>query len=145
METAGKSPVNIVQELIAIHTTRMEAYKRIKEKVDDAGFTNSLNKCIEQSDRYSKELLDELSEFGDAVAAEVDQDVAFNNVWKNALKDFDGMDPAGLRSLFDAMEESLKKTYRQYNDIGVELTVRLKESLDKQSGEIFSTGVAEES
>lgn len=32
METQNKTPVEIIQELIAIHTTRKEAVDKLKEK-----------------------------------------------------------------------------------------------------------------
>jgi hypothetical protein len=133
METLGKSAVNIIQELIAIHTTRKEAYSRMKDKTNDQQFNDKLSKALEQSGKASAALLNELSEFGDGVSGAVDLDIEFNNIWKNALNNFDSITTPELVSLYNNMEASLQRAYRHYIENGVELTDPLKDLLRRQS------------
>ena len=133
METIAKTPVNIIQELIAMHSRRKEAYKKLQATEVDADLKTKLTACIAQSDEFITELMNELSEFGDGVSGDVDRDTEFFNIWKNASSNLDNMDKQAVSQIFNEMETTLKKNYQEYIDSQVDGTGQLLEILTNQS------------
>ena len=91
METQSKTPVEIVQELIAIHTTRKEVVDKLKEIPVTGNVADKLPGIIKQSDQFISELMNELSNFGDAVQGSVDRDNEYQEIWKKGLQNIDAM------------------------------------------------------
>jgi DNA-binding FrmR family transcriptional regulator len=132
----GKTAVTIVQELIAVLTTRKEACEKILKKNPGPEITKTLNTCATQSDGFINELMSELNQFGDAVMGEVDRDNAYQNRWREVLKKEDPMNAQELFKTFQTMEESLAQLYGQFAAEGAELPASLQELLQKQAQQV---------
>jgi len=133
METTAKAPVNIVQELIAMHTTRKEAYEKLQHADVVADLKAKLTAGISQSDEFISELMNELSEFGDGVSGEVDRTTEFFTIWKNSMANLENMGKQELSQIYNQLETTLKKNYQQYLDTQVDGTGGLLELLNNQS------------
>ncbi len=132
----GKSPVNIIQELLAIHTTRRDAYSKIKQETNDEQLKNKLNAAIVQSEQFIEELMSELSQFGDAVSGDVDRDNIFINTWKNSIDTVETMDKEELTNIVQNMEDSLQRYYKEFIDLPLEFSESMKEMLQRQANEL---------
>jgi hypothetical protein len=126
METQIKSPVQIVQEFIALHTTRKEAAEKLHA---DAA-------AVQQSDGFIAELMEELSNYGDAVMASTDRENEYQQTWNNTLGKAEGMAPEQQAQTFQALEASLKNLYQTTLENETELPVPLREMLTKQAGRL---------
>lgn len=129
-----KTPVIILQELIAVLTTRKEPCENIIQKNPrQEGAVNNLKSCNEQSTQYINELMSELSEYGDAVMGEVDRNNKYHDLWYQALTNFNSTSELELLKIFEAMEGSLAELYRGFADVSAELPLTLQETLTKQT------------
>jgi uncharacterized protein YicC (UPF0701 family) len=136
METQNKTPVEIVQELIAIHTTRKEVVDKLKQIQVTGNVADKLQGIIKQSDQFISELMNELSNFGDAVPGEVNRENEYQVMWKNALINVDTMNPQEGEQIFQALENSLKKIYHDILDKVSELPASLQEIVTKQEAKL---------
>ncbi len=136
METQNKTPVEIVQELIAIHTTRKEVVDKLKKIQVTGNVADKLPGIIKQSDQFISELMNELSNFGDAVPGEVNRENEYQVMWKNALINVDTMNPQEGEQIFQALENSLKKMYHDILDKVSELPASLQEIVTKQEAKL---------
>lgn len=101
-------PVEIVQELIAIHTTRAEAATRLKPLA-----LNTMNASIaDQSTNWIRQLTEELSDFGDAVQSIANRENKYQQAWIAALTDLDKKPRAGNEAVWQQMEMLLKEHYK---------------------------------
>jgi hypothetical protein len=132
METQSKTPVEIVQELIAIHTTRKEVVDKLKEIPVTGNVADKLPGIIKQSDQFISELMNELSNFGDAVQGEVDRENEYQLTWKNTLANIDTINSPEGEQIFQSLENSLKKMYHDILNKVSELPISLQEILTKQ-------------
>ena len=132
METQSKTPVEIVQELIAIHSTRKEAINKLKEKQFKGNVATRLPTIAEQSDQFISELMNELSNFGDAVQGDVNRENEYQGMWKNTLANIDTLSQQECEQTLEKSEQSLKKIYRNTLDTAFELPASFKEILIKQ-------------
>ncbi|HVG41236.1 MAG TPA: hypothetical protein VM888_06465 [Chitinophagaceae bacterium] len=132
----GKTPITILQELMAMLTTRKEACEKILGKSPDEETKAKLTTCTAQSDVFLNALMSELTQFGDAVMGEVERDNAYQNHWRDALKKADAASAMELYETFAVMEGSLAKTYNELVADGSELPDSLQELLKKQAQEI---------
>src|SRR4051794_5817761 len=112
MSTIAKTPVEVVQELIAVHTTRKEVTEKIKTTALPRDFEGVLSAAEKQSREFIKELLGELSNYGDGVMAAVERDDEYHKIWKDALLNIDFAPIEDRKKIFFDLEESLKKVYR---------------------------------
>ncbi len=108
METQNKTALDIVQELIAIHTTRKEVIDKLSAKQGSEENHSVMVAAKQQSDHFITELLAELSTFGDAVQDSTDRDNEYQLTWKNALKNFDSMPHQEATGIFEKLENTLK-------------------------------------
>jgi ABC-type transporter MlaC component len=136
METQNKTPVEIVQELIAIHTTRKEVVDKLKEKQVTGNGTGELSAITQQSDQFITELMNELSNFGDAVQGDVDRENEYQVICKKALANIDTISPQEYQRTFEALEQSLKKIYENILNTASELPASFQEILTKQAGKL---------
>jgi hypothetical protein len=132
MESQTSTPVGIVQELIAIHTTRIEAAGKLKEKELPEDVSAKLTAASQQSDQFITELMNELSNFGDAVQSDVDRDNEYAKIWKNALGNIDSADSQENAQTFQALEDKLKKVYQDFLESTAEMSPSLQEIISKQ-------------
>ena len=112
MSTIAKTPVEVIQELIAVHTTRKEAIEKIKTTGLPGDFGGMLGSAEKQSGEFIKELLSELSNYGDGVMAGVERDNDYHKIWKEALINIDSASIEDNKKVFLALEESLENIYR---------------------------------
>lgn len=124
-----KSPVEIVQKLIAIHTTRKEAGERMLKNNASNDIQDKLKLVAEQSDRFLKELLNELSQFGDAVQSEVNREDEYHETWNKEIGNIDTMNTSSLSGTFQQLENSLVSIYSQIIESYQDLPVTLNDLL----------------
>ena len=132
-----KTPVQIIQELIAIHTIRKEAGERLKHTQLAAADAATLTAASRQSEQFITELMEELSGFGDGVSADVSRDSAYHTLWANALENIDTMNAQAASDTFRSMENALAESYRQYLDTETELPDSIREMLTAQAGKLI--------
>ncbi len=136
MESQIKSPVEIVQELIAIHTTRKEAVDKLTAGQVAGNFAEKLSSSKQQSDEFISELMSELSNFGDGVSAGVDRDNEYQQSWKNVSVNVNETNAVDAEATFQDMENTLKKYYSDIIESQSGLPVSLQEILTKQAAKI---------
>lgn len=136
MEKQTKTPVQVLQEIIAIHTSRKEAIDKLKEQQISGDLAASFLTASRQSDQYISALMNELSSFGDAVISDVDRDNAYHATWKKALENIASVNPKEYGQTFKTLEESLKKTYQDFLQTNSELPGSLRELLTAQLAEL---------
>lgn len=133
MEMKIKAPVEIIQELIAIHTTRIEMVEKCTDKAFTPAAKTSFKSAKQQSKKYTAELMSELSNFGDAVMASVDHQNEYQVMYKNALGKIDTMTPQEAEHTFQSLELALKNIYESILETKADLPIVLQEMLSKQA------------
>lgn len=133
MESLAKTPVEIVQELIAVHTTRKEAVEKLTTKSPGEELTVRLSTSAQQSDQFIAELMDELSNYGDSVQAGVDRENEYQVLWKETLSNIDDINPDQSSRAFEKLEESLRQFYAGIRETGTELPASLQEIVTNQA------------
>lgn len=130
MEVQDKHTVQIVQDLIAIHSLRKEATERLG-KIAGEGETNAaaFAKANEQSKALLPKLLDELSAYGDGVPSEADRNNDYMNIWNNALTTIDTMTPDKAVDIFYQLEDSLQRIYTGITEKEVEMPAALQKMM----------------
>ena len=131
-----KSPVEIVQKLIAIHTTRKEVSERMIKNNELSNLQDKLQAVGEQSDRFTKALLNELSQFGDAVQSEVNREDEYHEIWNKSMSNIDSMDSSSLEDTFKQSENSLVNIYSGIIESYSDLPDTLSEILNSQIKEL---------
>jgi hypothetical protein len=111
METKNKTALDIVQELIAIHTTRKEVIDKLSVKQGSEENQSVIVAAKQQSDHFITELLTELSTFGDAVQDSIDRDNEYQLTWKNEFKNFNAVSLHEAMGIFEKLENALKIIY----------------------------------
>jgi len=117
----------------------MEACSKLQAKQLDDHFKRRVNNATEQSKQFIKALMNELSNFGDAVKADVSSDNEFHKLYEEMLATLDTENMPGLVQLFNSMEESLKTTYLHILESRQEFSASLIELLNKQFSTIEKT------
>lgn len=134
-----KSPVEIVQTLLAVYTTRREAIEKIAKNESAQNLQSTVQPLAEQSERFSKALLNELSEFGDAVQSEVSRDDEYHQVWNKVVSDADTMEASSLSETFKNSESILVNIYSRIINENTDLPAALTELLTSQLNELKQT------
>lgn len=134
-----KSPVEIVQKLLAVHSTRKEACERMAKNNASPDLQEKLKSAAAQSERFIKALLNELSQFGDAVQSEVNREDEYHKVWNEATGQIDTMDALMLSDTFKKLENSLINIYMKITDTYHDLPFTLNDLLIDQAKEIKQT------
>ena len=136
MDTQTKSPVEIVQEFIALHTTRKEALERLNSNqlLENSAGRNAA--AGPQSDAFISELMEELSNYGDAVMASVDRENEYQGIWTQALGTLDTMTPVEGAKTFQAMEDRLKQQYQHTLETEMSLPDSLQAILKRQASQL---------
>ena len=107
MKQALKKPVNILQELIAIHTTSILVGNRLES---NAG-APTLNVLKNQSTHFITELMNELSNYGDAVTSTTERDNEYQEIWTKSLSRLNSLSTNDGKGILNKMEENLIKIY----------------------------------
>lgn len=112
--TSSSSPVQAIQELIAVHSTRIEFTEKLSVKDLPADTKSRLAGMKTQSQQMTTELMNELSNFGDAVTGSVDHSNLYQSKYKETLSNIDELDAGETKKLIDSFEDIMRTTYRQY-------------------------------
>jgi hypothetical protein len=132
MQTTAKTPVEIIHELIAIHTTRKEA----SIKLSQHEIANNKDSPVQLSDEFIKQLMNELSNYGDAVMESVDRDNEYQQEWKNNLEKIDALSAEEKDKRFRSLEGSLKNVYQDIINEHPELPSSLLQTIQNQSDQL---------
>ena len=133
METQDKTTVQWVQDLIAIHITRKEAAHRLYAIAgNDSSMAAKMLAAEKQSQQHLPKLLDELSSYGDGVAADADRNNQYMLLWNNTLAGIDQLLPEDAESIFKQMEEKLRDIYQGLLEGTAELPPSFREILATQ-------------
>ena len=116
METTSQTPVQAIQELVAIHSTRIELAEKLLEKDLPGNLAVKLEKIKKQSQDFTTELMGELSNFGDAVMGSVDNNNPYQTRYKETLANMDQIEKDETDKLVNSFEETLKSIYQGYAD-----------------------------
>lgn len=133
------SPVEIVQKLIAIQSTRKEVSERMTKNNAPDDLQEKLKSVAAQSDRFMKALLNELSQFGDAVQSEVNREDEYHEIMNKTMGNIDTMDTSVLTETFKQSENSLINIYSEITDTHQDLPDTLNELLNTQLKELKQT------
>lgn len=132
-----KTPIETTQELIAIHTTRMEIVEKYSRKTFSPDAKTRMALAGQQSEKYTKELMIELSKFGDGVMSSVDNQNEYQVIYKNVLGKINTMTIQEAQQTFQSLETALKNIYQAILKTQTDLPVSLREILSKQDNGIM--------
>ena len=114
METTSQTPVQAIQELVAIHSTRIELAEKLLKKDLPAKLATKLEQIKKQSHDFTTELMGELSNFGDAVTGSVDNNNPYQTRYKETLANMDQIEKEETDKLVGSFEDTLKTIYQGY-------------------------------
>lgn len=134
MDTPTKSPVEIVQELIAIHTTRKEAVEKLQ--LPEGEQSAQAKRAAQQSDQFIAALMSELSNFGDAVQSEAERENSYQTTYKKLLPEIDTMTAEQHQQAFEELEAKLKEAYDRLMETKDELPESLQNILTRQKEQL---------
>ena len=135
MKNNTLSSVEITQKALGLLTTRKDICEKLAEK-EDGGLSKKLQDTLQQSDQFIKQLMNELSNYGDAVSSEIDRDTEYQAQWKKELEKMNNSEPRSLEKTFDDLEKSLQKAYKEMLENKDNLPESLKNILEKQLQEM---------
>jgi len=148
MASTTTTTIMALQELLALHTSRSQAYDTFSRQTTDLAYKPLFEKAALNSDASIKGLLIELSSYGDAAQSQVDHQQHFLHFWSMLLqaltdKQEGEIKQAGLLTSLVAAEEASLKKYTelltQVSDMPQSVTSllsRQKEQLQKQHSEV---------
>lgn len=136
MEKNSLAPVEITQKVLGLLTTRKEICEKLLPEKRGGGHTKKLEDKLQQSDRFIKQLMNELSNYGDAVSSQVDHDTEYQTQWKKELENMNNAGPQAVENAFEDLEKSLQKTYKEILENKDNLPESLKNILEKQLQEM---------
>ena len=110
METQNKTTLDIIQELIAIYTTRQDVVEKLTSKASKEA-TGFMSDAKHQSEHFISELMGELSAFGDGVQDSPDRDNEYQQLWKAKLSSLDSLNAEQASGLFSELENKLGSIY----------------------------------
>lgn len=105
-----------------------------KDLTEDAKMT--LISAKQQSEKYTKDLMIELSKFGDAASSSVDNQNEYQVMYKSVLGKIDGMTPQETDKTFQSLESALKKFYQNILETQTDLPASAHEMLVNQNSGI---------
>ena len=132
MNEIPKQPVEITQELIAFYTTRKEVGEKLPADKIDQELSRKIPEILSQSDVSIKELMNELSNYGDAVKSEVNRDSEYYTLWQDAQNEMDNLSPKEIALIVEKMERQLRDYYQLILQPPVALPPSLTNVLNKQ-------------
>ena len=136
MVTNTKSPVDIVQEFITLQNTRREAAERLQPTNEP--LKTKLIATKEVADKAIAQLMNELSNFGDAVKESVSKEKKFYDHWNEVVNRLDTLSDEEKSSIFHKMEADLYAIYLRVLRDEKELPESINEALQEQVGELES-------
>jgi aspartate/tyrosine/aromatic aminotransferase len=128
------SPVEITQKALGLLSTRKDICEKLL--TEKSGLSKKLEITLEQSDRFIKQLMSELSNYGDAVSSEVSHDSDYQLRWKKELEKMTNTGSQHLENTFNDLEKSLQNEYKEMLENKDSLPESLKNILEKQLQEM---------
>lgn len=104
-----KKPVGIIQELIAIHTTRVEVATRLI--IDE--LKPALQDIENQSKYFITSLMEELSNYGDAVQSVAERENDYQQIWTANLGKLNSLNENESKAILNNLELSLRNIYKE--------------------------------
>lgn len=98
-----------------------------------------LKSVAAQSERFIKALLNELSQFGDAVQSEVNREDEYHEIMNKSMGNIDTMDKSLLAETFKQSENSLINLYSEITNAHQDLPDTLNDLLNTQLEELKQT------
>ena len=136
MENSTLSPAAVTQKVIAMQTTRKEVCQKLLSDNYEKKFAEKLEKALDQSHHFTDQLMNELSNYGDAVSSQIDRDAEFEKM-ANEMMDSNNHDKeAGKEVDFKIFEEKLVNIYRDILSDKNELPLSLRHMLESQLSKI---------
>ena len=132
MKNNTLSSVEITQKALGLLSTRKDICEKPLAEKKDPSLSKKLEDTSEQSDRFIKQLMGELSNYGDAVSSEIDRDSEYQVQWKKELEKMNNSEPHSIEKTFDDLEKSLRKAYKEMLENRDNLPESLKKILEKQ-------------
>jgi hypothetical protein len=102
-----------LQQLIAMHNLRKEAYSKAHEQTQDESLRNTFAHLSQQAEQFLKILMEELTQYGDATLSSVNKDSAFFKIWDKAVSDFTGKPAFLAAEVCRFVEKTVAETYRK--------------------------------
>ena len=135
MKNNISTPVQITQKVLGLLTTRKDICEKLAEKTA-GGLSKKLEDALQQTDRFIKQLMNELSNYGDAVSSEVDRDSEYQSQWKEELEKINNSTYHSSETAFDDLEKRFRKAYKEILENKDNLPESLKNILEKQLQEM---------
>lgn len=136
MDIQNKTPIDILQELITIHTSRIDVAEKLTKKQVAESLIKKLSAAKQQSHQFTSELMNELSGFGDAVHDGSALESEYEMIWKNTVGNIDAINAGDDVPVFAELEDSLKKIYQNILQEKTGLPDSIRELLAIQSGKL---------
>lgn len=137
MAIEAKTPVDIIEALLAMQNTRKEAAERFAAPQGNASPLFQHAKA--SAEKAIAQLMSELSQFGDAVKGAGVSDHEFFQLWNEAIAQFPSLSEEQKQHTFEQMERSLQQHYRKTLSEERELPSSLEEVLAAQAKELAVT------
>ncbi len=133
MNVELKSPVDILQEFIVMHTTRIECANKILAIEKNNTLAIDAEKIVQQSTGFIEALMSELSNFGDAIKADVNKNTSYNMLYPELLTEFVSEDSTIWEDGFKKMEGILRNNYLDVINANRELPASIIQVLETQA------------
>lgn len=104
------TPIDIVMEFVSLQNTRLEAAGRLQIS-GDVNFNNRLEQAKTGAKKAIQQLMDEVSNFGDAVKPSLNMEKAFYEKWNKIAPDAETLPNEEKQRVFNEMENELRSIY----------------------------------
>lgn len=137
MENSTLSPAAVTQKVIAMQTTRKEVCQKLLSENVGKDFAEKLQNVLAQSHYFTDQLMNELSNYGDAVSSQIDRDADFEKM-ANKMMDSNNHNKETEKEVdFKIFEEKLIVIYRNILSDKNELPLSLGNMLESQLSKIL--------
>jgi seryl-tRNA synthetase len=130
----ASTPVDIIMEFIALQNTRKEAAERLQSGTQT--LNDRLNAAKSSADKAVAQLMNELSNFGDAVKAGVNKENEFFDNWNKIAPNTATLPDEEKDAVFTRMENDLYAIYLRVLKDEKNLPASIIEILQTQAGEL---------
>lgn len=133
MET--KTPVDVVEEALALQTIRKEAAERLAQRTNGEGAAEFSTEQ-QNTDKAISQLMAELSQFGDAVKGAGREQNEVQTIWNDAVTKLDTLNAEQSRQTMHQLKAAMQQQYQQLLSEDHSLPESLQQLLQKQMGEL---------
>ncbi|MEO6820827.1 MAG: hypothetical protein ABI266_07885 [Ginsengibacter sp.] len=136
MENSTLSPASITQKVIALNTTMKEVCQKLLLENLDKSFGEKLEKKLAQINQFTDQLMNELSNYGDAVSSQINRDEDYE-VMANAMMNSDNHDNSEvIKTDYEKLTGKLRDIYTNILSDKNELPASLRNILESQLAKI---------